>query len=169
MLSDTLRWNDHIEYVCNKASSQIWALRRMMQLGLDWITILDVYYKEIRSILEYGAVIFHSALTKKQSNAIENIQKVVLKMLSRHLNLKFTYSEATIYFCTEQLFSRRLELCKTFIKRNMKNPRFNYLFEKVNHTHNVRPTTRRIHENQARTNRFFSSPLVSLKRLANKM
>ena len=140
-----------------------------MELGLDSQFILDVYYKEIRSILEYGAVVFHSSLTKKQSNSVENIQKIVLKMLSQYLNLKFTYSEATIYFCTEQLYSRRLELCKTFIKRNINNQRFQNMFQKVKHTHNVRPSTRKVHEDQARTNRFFSSPLVSLKRLANRI
>ena len=133
-----------------------------MQLGLDFGIILDVYNKEIRSILEYGAVLFHHSLTKKQSNAVENIQKIVLKMLSQYLNLRFSYSEATIYFCTEQLYSRRLELCKTFIKRNINNPRFKNMFQKVQHTHNVRPNTRKFHENQARTKMFYSSSLVSL-------
>ena len=140
-----------------------------MQLGLDYETILDVYFKEIRSILEYGAVIFHSSLTRKQARTVENVQKLVLRMLSQYLEIKFSYSEATIFFCTEQLESRRQDLCKTFIKRNRNNPRFNSMFEQVRHTHNVRPNTRKIRENQARTKRYYSSPLVFLRRLANKM
>ena len=168
MLSDSLRWDEHIKHICGKAASRIWALRRLMQLELNFETILDVYCKEIRSILEYGAVVFHSSLTKKQSNAIEKIQKIVLRMLGQYLNIKLSYSEATIFFCIEELFSRRIELCKTFIKRNLNNPRFNHLFGKTSHSHNVRPKTRKIQKNQTRTNRFYSSPLVFLRRLANK-
>ena len=168
-LNESLRWQDHIDYICNKASSRIWALRRLMQLGLEYETILDVYYKEIRSILEYGAVIFHSSLTKRQAKTVENVQKLVLRMVSHYIGTKFSYSEATIFFCTEQLDSRREELCKTFVRRNRKNPRFTSMFEQVKHTHNVRPNTRKIQENQARTKRYYSSPLVSLRRLAYRI
>ena len=67
----------------------------MMILGLDFETILDVYFKEIRSVLEYGAVIFHSGLTNKLSGDIENVQTLVLKLLSNYLWIhnfhKFTW------------------------------------------------------------------------------
>ena len=48
----------------------------MMQLGLNYQIILDVYYNEIRSILEYGSVIFHSGVTAKLSNKVEKIKKL---------------------------------------------------------------------------------------------
>ena len=58
IISENLKWDSHITYICKKAYSRIWLLRRMMQLGLDHNIILDVYFKEIRSLVEYGAVIY---------------------------------------------------------------------------------------------------------------
>ena len=69
-----------MEYVCAKACKRIWILRRLMEVGLDWEIILDVYYKEIRSVLEYASVVYHSGLTKKQSDALESVQRLVLKL-----------------------------------------------------------------------------------------
>ena len=107
-----LKWNAHVSFMCRKARGRIWMLRRMLQLGLQYKKVLDFYYKEIRSVLEYGAVVFHSGLTVKLSQEMENIQLSVLSLLSRTLGLRLSYSEACIFFCTEQLYSCRLDLCK---------------------------------------------------------
>ena len=73
-------------------------MHRLMELGLNFEDILDIYYKEI-SILKYGAVIFHNGLTKKQSDTIEAVQRKVLLlfMLSSYINVKFSNSEETIF------------------------------------------------------------------------
>ena len=39
-----------------------------MQLGFDYEIILDVYKKEICSVIECGAIVYHSRLTKRLSN-----------------------------------------------------------------------------------------------------
>ena len=57
----------------------------MMNVGLSYELILDIYIKEIRSTLEYNSVIFHSGLTAKLSRKIENIQRNVLYNLSSYL------------------------------------------------------------------------------------
>ena len=119
--------------------------------------------------MEYGVVIFHSALTKKQSHAIESVQRKVMFILNSYLNLKLSYSESCILYGVEFLYSRRLDICYTFIKRSLKNPRFSHLFSKSSHLYNVRDTTRKFQEDKTRTERFHSSPLVSLRRLANQM
>ena len=64
MLNDRLKWDTHVEYICNKARQRTWALRRLLSLKLDPEIIIDFYHKEVRSILEYGAVVYHSGLTK---------------------------------------------------------------------------------------------------------
>ena len=52
--------------------------------------MFDVYIKEIRSILEFAVPIWHSGLTRKQSIAIERIQKLALKIVLQedYLNYK---------------------------------------------------------------------------------
>ena len=156
----SLNWDTHIEYVCSKAKSRIWILRRLMELGLDYTVILDVYFKEIRTVLEYGAVLFHSSLTRKQSRAIEAVHRSVMKLLSRYLELDLTPSEANIFFCAEDLFSRREDLCTTFLKRNIDNPLFRDIFVK---------STQKYVENFARTSRNYKNPVNFLRRLANKV
>ena len=80
-LSEDLKWDSHCEYICKKAKKKIWMLRRMMQLGLDYKIILDFYFKEIRSILEYGSVVFHSGLTKKLSDNIQQNQQFAIRLI----------------------------------------------------------------------------------------
>ena len=47
-----LKWNDNTEYVCKKAYSKMWAMRRMKAMGLDSFTLMDFYLKEVRVHLE---------------------------------------------------------------------------------------------------------------------
>ena len=58
IMSDDLRWEKHVEYICHKATSRIWILRRLMEVKMNYEFILECYFKEIRSILEYGAITF---------------------------------------------------------------------------------------------------------------
>ena len=73
-IEDSLQWDAHVDNICSKARKRIWVLRRMMNIRLDYEIILDVFKREIRSILEYNLVIFHSGLTDKLSNRIEKNQ-----------------------------------------------------------------------------------------------
>ena len=166
MIKDNLSWNINTEHICRKAKGRIWLLRRMMNLGLDHETILDVYFKEIRSVLEYGAVVFHSGLTNRLSCDIENVQKLVLHLLSNYLGLQFSYSEACIYFMAEPLSLRRISLCENFIRRNRKSD--NCLFNKLSNTHNTRGSHTKFREYKCNSARFYNSPLVYLTRMANQ-
>ena len=165
IISDNLRFDSHVEYICKRARKRIWLLRRLMQLGVDFQNILDFYYKEIRSVLEYGSVVFNGSLTKL-SNEIESVQRLVLKLLSNHLNLQFSYEEACTFYCTEPLSLRRIEQSENFIRRNLHSG----LFSKSQNAYNTRAASQ-IHfkEFKCNTNRFYNSPLVYLTRLANKL
>ena len=59
----------------------MWMLRRMKVLDVEPLSILDVYLKEIRSILELAVPAWHSGLTVKQAEDIERVQKVALKII----------------------------------------------------------------------------------------
>ena len=140
-----------------------------MDLDLDADIILDVYRKEIRSVLEYASVVFHSGLTKKQSETLESVQKLVLRLLSNHLNLDLSANEAYIYFMTEPLEGRRLDACKTFIKRTLKNPLHSSMFKEFSKSYDTRNNSRRFIVPQSKTRRHRTSPLVFLCNLANDM
>ena len=139
----------------------------MMNNGFDYEIILDVYTKEIRSILEYCCVVFHHGLTQELENQIESVQRLVMKLVSKYLNLRLTYNECCILFMMEPLFSRRLDQCQTFIKRTLRNPKFSDMF--LERATSRTTGRRRFQEYRSTNNRMFRSPLVVLTRMANKL
>ena len=52
IVSDDLKWGRNTEYICSRAFKKMWSLRRMKVLDIEPYVILDVYIKEIRSVLE---------------------------------------------------------------------------------------------------------------------
>ena len=81
MVMEDLRWKVNTQYICTKASHKLWVLRRLKKLNLDEDKLVDVYKKEVRSILEYAAPVWHSGLTRQQSGQIERIQKQAFRVI----------------------------------------------------------------------------------------
>ena len=75
IVTDNLKWSENTKYITSKAMSRIWCLRRMKKLGLDNEVIFDAYFKEIRSVLEFGIPVWNGALTEEDSYKIESVQK----------------------------------------------------------------------------------------------
>ena len=75
IFNDKLTWHDHVEYICTKASRRLYFLRMLKRAGRSPSDICDVYTSTVRSVLEYASIVWHSALTKQQSDNIEHIQE----------------------------------------------------------------------------------------------
>ena len=71
MVTNDLKWEANTQYICAKAFKKIWILRRMKKLDIEPRDILEVYMKEVRSILELAVPAWHSGLTLKQEVDIE--------------------------------------------------------------------------------------------------
>ena len=69
-ISSSLKWNDHVDVITTKARKRIFILRKMMSNGFDVELILDTYAKEIRSVLEYGCVVYQHGLTQELSDKL---------------------------------------------------------------------------------------------------
>ena len=54
-ISDNMKWKSNTENMIKKASKRLWILRRLRSLGAKSNSLLDVYVKQVRSILEFGA------------------------------------------------------------------------------------------------------------------
>ena len=112
VLTDDLRWTKNTEYICQKAMERMWILRRMKFYELDDEYILDTYMKEIRSIMELAAPVWHGGLTVKQSRDIERIQRTALFII---LGDNFMdYEVACTLMNIEPLNMRRDNLCLKF-------------------------------------------------------
>ena len=119
ILSQNLRWNENTKYICEKARRKLWILRRMQGLDLNEWQLFDVYTKEIRSILEMAVPVWHSSLTKLQSNEIEKVQKIAMKIILKHKYV--SYDLACRKFNTITLEERREKLCYKFASKNLKS------------------------------------------------
>ena len=165
MVSNDLKWTQNTAYITDKARQRLWILRKLDKLGLSKDFILDVYTKEIRSLLEYSVPVWNGALTLADSLKIEKIQKIVLKLLLK--DNYFSYTEACKNFKLEKLHERRVKLCLNFSKKEFKKP--NGIFKKYKSVKPKRQGKRRIlvEEPTTRTVRYAKSSIPYLSKLLN--
>ena len=165
IIDRNLSWQKNSDFICQKATQKLWIIRRLKKYRLDTLTLLDVYTKEIRSILEHAVPVWHSGLTKKQSARIEKVQKTALKII---LESSYTnYETACTLLNIEPLEYRRTELCINFAKRDLK--REGTLFSKILNNSKTRGVAKLVREYRCRTNRYYKSSMPYLSRLSNRI
>ena len=164
IITDDLKWKQNTSFICLKARQKLWTLKRMKLLYLNEIELFDVYKKEIRSVLEYAAPVWHSSITKKQTSEIENIQKISFKLI---LQKKYTtYSRACTYFQTTSLEQRRHEICERFAIKNLKSD--NSMFEIIPSDSRLRNKFIRVKEFKCHTRQYQRSSLPFLAQVINQ-
>ena len=104
----------------------MWVLRRLKRLDVERSFIVDVYKKEVRSLLEIAVPAWHGALTARQSNDIERVQKVAMAII---LGVRLPSEQARALLCLQPLSVRRVEICKKFAKKTL-NSRHADIFER---------------------------------------
>ena len=87
-------------------------LTKLKYAGLSRAKLIHIYSLHVRSSMEYCSVVWHDNLTQAQSNAIERLQIVSLKIiLGSDCPIKedghFDYSKALSMCQLETIFSRR--------------------------------------------------------------
>ena len=111
ILSDDLKWANHVDYMCQRANRKIWLLRRMKILKLDENIMLDFYCKEVRSILEFGVPCWNSGLTVRQTEQIERVQKICINIILCDNDWSIPYTIGCTLLGIEPLTFRRTDLC----------------------------------------------------------
>ena len=143
----------------------MWTLRRLRKLKFDVPHLLDVYFKEIRPLLELAVPVWHSSLTKVQSAQIERVQKAAFHII---LDGDYdSYQHACSVLVVETLEARRNKLCNKFVKKEVKKERS--IFTKIVKTTNTRAKPSLVIEFKCRTTRFEKSALPYLSRLVNQI
>ena len=67
-----LSWQANTNNMCQKGYARIWMLKRLKKLGASQNEIKDVYFKQIRCVLELAVTVWTPGLTKGESHQIEN-------------------------------------------------------------------------------------------------
>ena len=68
-------WTAHVNYTVARVNHVLWQLTRFRRLGATQDKLVTFYILKIRSILMFGSVCYHSALTKELSHKLELQQK----------------------------------------------------------------------------------------------
>jgi hypothetical protein len=135
LIDSNLKWDNHVDSMCSKASARLHFLVQLKRNGATVKDMLHFYETVIRSLLEYACPAWHSSLTVDQSSRIEAIQrrsfKVIYGSSSHYENICHDHSHAS-------LSSRREFLCERFfysIKK--KDSCLNYLLPDIRNSATV--------------------------------
>ena len=163
LVTQGLKWQKNTDYICAKARQKLWVLRRLQKFNIETDKLLDVYKKEVRSLLEYAVPVWNSGLTQNQSNQIERVQKGAFRILLGESYI--CYEVACTLLNMEPLKHRRTQLCLKFAKNDLKRDKT--LFTKISKTVDTRRPTKLVKEFNCRTSRFKKSSLPYLCQLLN--
>ena len=121
-----MKTDRHIQHILTIAYKQIWTIRKLKKAGISDEDILYFYFIKIRSVLESNCVAFHSLLTKENSENIERIQKIVLRIIMNEDY--FDYHHACLKLDVQTLASKRVKLCLSFSLKCLESDTNKHLF-----------------------------------------
>ena len=166
IISSDLNWSSHVNDVTSRATKKLWILIRFKSLGASTQQLLQVYVTRVRSTLEFAAPVFHSGLTKLQSNQLETVQKKAAAIILAQLYTN--YETALLHLNLERLDHRRDKLCLSFALKCSRSQRHQSMFPS---NPSPRSTTRNYKtymEPLCNTSRYYNSSIPYLTRLLNK-
>ena len=166
IIRSDMKWSSNSDYIVSKAYKRLWILRRLKGFGASDEDLLDIYIKQVRSVMELAVPAWHAGLTVSETVDIERVQRAALQIIQ---GMKYTtYRAALQHFKLETLQARRGGLSKKFCKKAAKHPKHSNWFKansKVTVTRQKQPLYCPV---QCKTRRFEKSPLSYLTNLLNK-
>ena len=101
-------------------------LRKLYVFHVPIVDLIRIYIIYIRSLLEQSCVVWHISLTQEDSNKLERVQKVALRII---LKDDYTsYDHAIERTKLETLEARRIQLCLKFAQSCTKNENTKWMF-----------------------------------------
>ena len=107
-VTDELRWSEHVSAICSKAAQRLHFLKHLKRAAMSSSDLVYYYQSVIRPVVEYACVVWHTSITKKQSQLIERIQRRAAKIIFGH------ETDALKSLALPSLHDRRELLTKTF-------------------------------------------------------
>ena len=164
LIRTDLKWHSNTEFMVNKAYKKLWMLKRLQILGASTSDILEVYTKQIRSLIEVAVPVWQGALAKIEKNTIERGQKCALHIILG--NKYVSYATALNTLNLEDLETRREKICLNFALKATKSEKFSIWFTK-NQKSNTR-FKKTYHESFSKHERYKKPPLNHLTTVLNE-
>ena len=126
---------------------------------------LDVYCRQVRSLLELAMSLWYSTLTGEDRAEVERVQKSACSIILGGSNK--SYRSALKELQIDTLYKRRNKLCKTFAVKSLKHLKFSKWFKPKTKTTATRCKGTSFHEVFTRTERLKRSPISFLTNMLN--
>ena len=121
ILRNDLSWKSNTENMVKKAYKRLWMVKRLKQKGANLEDLVDIYQKQVRSVLEFGTPVWNSSLTKQDVADVERVQKSFLHIV---LDSDYTSYDIALQLANlESLEARRIKLCLNFAIKAQKHPK----------------------------------------------
>ena len=164
-ITSDLKWHSNTKNMVVKACKRLWILRRLKSLGADQEALLDIYTKQIRSILELAAPAWQGALTQSEKNDLERIQRAACHIILGSTYV--SYSQSLKALNIQSLEHRRNKLSIKFAKKAEKNHKFKNWFKVNQRKANTRQVPTKYLPVRANHARYLKSPISFLTKLLN--
>ena len=80
-ITNDLKWKSNTKLMITRANKRLWILRRLKILGAQQEALVNVYVKQIRCILEFGAPVWQGSVTVAEKYDIERVQKIAARII----------------------------------------------------------------------------------------
>ena len=150
-----------------KAYGRLWSTKRLANHCATLDDLIDIYIKQVRSVLEFGVPVWNSSITNGEVKDLERVQKSFFQIAlgSEYSN----YEDALTQTGMETLEKRRTKLCLGFGQKAAKHPKHSHWFVKIDSEKrpNTRSVKQKFKEPICRLERYRKSPIPYLTRLLN--
>ena len=166
-INNTLSWDANCDMLIKKVNMRMQLLRSVWSFGSNIPEMKHLWITYCRSVLEQSCVLWHSTLTKKNSDDLERCQKTFAKLL---LGKKYTtYSDALLKIDLISLSERRRMLNLQWAKCGIQNNTLNDLFPLNNKIHKMDTRSEEKYKVQHfKTERTKRSSVVFMRHLLNE-
>ena len=131
-ISNNLTWSKHVDNIVSKAGKRVYMLYQLKRAGISQNDLVKIYVSIIRPVLEYACPVWSTSLPTYVSDAIEMIQKRVLRSI--HPGLQ--YDDILVLVGLQSLKKRRDNICKPYFNRLKRNThRLNHLIPERRYVH----------------------------------
>jgi hypothetical protein len=165
-ITSDLKWHSNTKYLVKRSYAKLWLLRRLKAMGANSDELLDAYFKQVRSVLETSAAVWHSGLTRKNTADIERVQKCALSIILGKGYID--YAHALTVLKLKSLQARRHDICLKFARKSYKSEKFKSWFVDDQKGKNTRRPMLKVKKTIGRTNRMKRSPIPYLTSLLNE-
>ena len=81
IIRSDLKWISNTANIVAKANKRLWILRRLSNLGAKHIDLIEIYTKQIRSVLELAVPAWQGGLSQAEKRAIERVQRCACNII----------------------------------------------------------------------------------------